>query len=212
MLEVRNLTFAYHRRQAPVIEDLSVAFEPGTLTALTGPSGSGKSTLLYIAALMLRASTGEVWWNGHSVAQLGDAQRTQLRAQEMGFVFQDALLDPARTIRDNICEPAIFAGIPMRAAQERAQELMERFGVNHRARHKPGEISGGQAQRVALCRALMTRPRIVFGDEPTGNLDHASANVVWQALAAHADEGATVIVATHDEGFAAQADRVVTLA
>ncbi len=211
VLAVEHLTFAYRKRSEPIIEDLSAGFPAGSVTTVTGPSGSGKSTLLYILALMLRIREGRVVWDGRSVAQLADDQRSRIRASKVGFVFQDAMLDPARSILDNVCEAALFAGMPMSAARSHARELLERFGVEHRSAHRPGEISGGQAQRVALCRALLTSPSVVFGDEPTGNLDARSAAVVWDALVAHARSGATVIVATHDEALAEQADHRLVL-
>ncbi|MFF2620839.1 ABC transporter ATP-binding protein [Oerskovia jenensis] len=211
-LATSDLTFAYRKGAPPVIEGLTTAFAPGALTTVTGPSGSGKSTLLYILALMLRTTSGEVLWDGRPVASLPDAERSRLRAADVGFVFQDAMLDPARTITDNVCEGALFAGMPARVARTRAVDLLDRFGVGHRATHRPGEISGGQAQRVALCRALLTSPRVVFGDEPTGNLDHASARIVWDALRDHARSGATVVIATHDEQLAAEADHRLVLA
>ncbi|QDW61377.1 ABC transporter ATP-binding protein [Oerskovia sp. KBS0722] len=210
-LATSDLTFAYRRGTPPVIEGLTTAFAPGALTAVTGPSGSGKSTLLYILALMLRTTSGEVLWDGRPVASLPDAERSRLRAADVGFVFQDAMLDPARTVIDNVCEGALFAGMPARTARTRAAALLDRFGVGHRATHRPGEISGGQAQRVALCRALLTSPRVVFGDEPTGNLDHASARIVWDALRDHARDGATVVIATHDEQLAAEANHRLVL-
>jgi lipoprotein-releasing system ATP-binding protein len=145
------------------------------------------------------------------VAALTDAGRSAWRASTTGFVFQDAMLDPARTVLDNACEPAVFAGIPRGEARRRARHLLERFGLGDRAGHLPGEVSGGQAQRVGLCRALLTEPELVLGDEPTGNLDRTSADVVWQALTDLADRGATVVVATHDEALAQRADRRVVL-
>ncbi|MCO7274724.1 MULTISPECIES: ABC transporter ATP-binding protein [Cellulosimicrobium] len=211
VLATDGLTFAYRHGTPPVIDDLTTAFAPGAVTAVTGPSGSGKSTLLYVLALMLRAESGEVLWDGEPASGLADAEAARLRAAHVGFVFQDAMLDPARSILDNVCESALFAGMGTRAARSRAEELLARFGVGHRATHRPGEISGGQAQRVALCRALLTSPRVLFGDEPTGNLDHASARVVWEALVEHARDGATVVVATHDEELAAEADHRLVL-
>jgi len=211
VLEARDLTFAYRRGAPPVIDGLTHAFAPGALTTVTGPSGSGKSTLLYVLALMLRPTSGQVRWDDDDASALPDATRARLRAGQAGFVFQDAVLDPARTILDNVREAALFAGMPDDDARERALELCDRFGVGHRVDHRPGEISGGQAQRVALCRALLTRPRVVFGDEPTGNLDGASARIVWDALRAHARAGATVVVATHDERLADESDERLVL-
>ncbi len=186
-------------------------FPPGRISALTGPSGAGKSTLLYLLALLQRPTSGLVLWDGVPAQSLGDTERSRIRATRVGFVFQDALLDPARTVLDNVCEAALYGGMPRLAAVERARELMARFGVAHREEHRPGEISGGQAQRVALCRALLTNPEVVFADEPTGNLDQQSAGVVWGALRAHADSGATVIVSTHDPALVAASDHVVQL-
>jgi ABC-type lipoprotein export system ATPase subunit len=121
------------------------------------------------------------------------------------------MLDPSRTVLDNVYESALFAGISREVAHERARGLLTEFGLAHRAEHRPGEISGGQAQRVALCRALVTEPDVVFGDEPTGNLDSDSAKIIWDALVAHAARGATVVVATHDKSLAKAADRNVVV-
>lgn len=206
-----GVTFAYRRGADPVLDSLDLEVVPGTVTVLTGASGAGKSTLLYVLALLLPPTAGTLLWKGRPVGPLPDGERARLRAARSGFVFQDAILDPSRTVLDNVCESALIAGIPTRTARARARVLLERFGVGHRAGHRPGEISGGQAQRVALCRALVTDPGVVFGDEPTGNLDDASAQVVWDALRAHAARGATVILATHDQTLARAADRHVVV-
>ncbi len=207
LLAVEDLTFRYRRGAVPVVDGLTASFDAGTVTAVTGASGAGKSTLLYVLALLLKASSGQVLWAGEPVARLSDAERARLRASRAGFIFQDAMLDPARTVLDNVCEAGLFAGMTTTASRARSGELMERFGVAHRSSHRPGEISGGQAQRVALCRALLTRPQVVFGDEPTGNLDRASAHLVWDALVEHARTGAVVVVATHDQDLVSRADR-----
>jgi lipoprotein-releasing system ATP-binding protein len=209
-LSCHALTFAY-RGKRQVIRDLSLEFRAGEVTAITGASGSGKSTLLYVLSLMLRPTAGTVAWKGAETSSLPDAGRAAWRAAHAGFVFQDAMLDPARTVLGNVCEAGVYAGSTRADAKRRAHELLEKFGVAHRADHRPGEISGGQAQRVALCRALLARPQVVFGDEPTGNLDSDSAEVVWSALQEHAAEGAAVLVATHDLALAARAARHVRL-
>lgn len=209
---VEELGLRYRRAAAPVFSGLSRVFEPGALTAVTGPSGSGKSTLLYTLGLLVRPTAGDVLWDGMSTRTLTDLERSRIRARDIGFVFQDALLDPARSILQNVCDAGLFAGMDRALQVERAQVLLARFGVEHRASHRPGEISGGQAQRVALCRALLTSPRVVLGDEPTGNLDAESARVVWSALQDHAGTGATVVVATHDERLADTADHRLVLA
>jgi ABC-type lipoprotein export system ATPase subunit len=207
----RDLVFTYRPGTPPVIDGLSVELTPGSVTTVTGASGSGKSTLLYVLALMLRTAGGSVTWDGVAVDELRDGERARLRAAHAGFVFQDAMLDPARSVLDNVCEAALFSGLPRDEARVRAHELLDRFGVGHRVDRRPGEISGGQAQRVALCRALLTEPDVIFGDEPTGNLDEATADVVWSALHERAAAGATVVVATHDEHLADRADRRIRL-
>lgn len=211
-ITAENLTFAYGVRRAPVLNAVSLRCNPGTMTVLTGPSGSGKSTLLYILALLLGVRHGKVLWNGKRADSLPDTERARLRATHSGFVFQDALLDPTRTVVDNVCEAALFAGMPRRRAQSFADGLLKEFGVLHRSTHRPAEISGGQAQRVALCRALVTDPGVIFADEPTGNLDDASAHIVWDALERRAKAGATVIVATHDTRLVSRANQSIELA
>lgn len=205
-LRIEELTFAYNAKSEAIITELSAEFAPGQVTTITGASGTGKSTLLYILALMLKTSSGEVIWDDSPTSALSDAERSHLRARDVGFVFQDALLDPSRTILDNVCEAGLFSGLDPAIQKSRGTRLLERFGVGHRLDHRPGEISGGQAQRVALCRALLNQPRVIFGDEPTGNLDSDSARVVWDALKQEARNGATVIIATHDRSLAADAD------
>lgn len=209
-IAVEGLSFRYRRHDAPVIDDWSGEFRDGHLTALTGASGSGKSTLLYLLALMLRPTCGQILWGELPAGALPDAERAGLRAQLAGFVFQDALLDPSLTVRANVLEGGLFSGMDAASIGRRADELLERFEVDHRADHRPGEVSGGQAQRVALCRALVTDPAFIFADEPTGNLDRQTAAVVLDAFQAAADAGATVIVATHDPFVVDRCARVVT--
>ncbi len=202
-ITVEALEHRYRPESDPVMRSLSHTFEPGTLTGVTGPSGSGKSTLMYLLALMLTPSHGIIRWNDKNLQDLRDAERARLRARHVGFVFQDAVLDLSRTGLENVLEAAWLAGMSREQAEPIALELMDQFGVGARASHRPGEVSGGQAQRIALCRALVKSPQILFADEPTGNLDSDSARIVWDALADAARAGATVIVATHDEVRAA---------
>lgn len=210
-IEVDQVEHRYGRSSQPAMVDLSHTFEPGSFTVVTGTSGSGKSTLMYVLALMLTPSAGQIRWDARDVHALPDAERSRLRAKHVGFVFQDAVLDLSRTALDNVLEAAWLAGMRLDDAAERANQLMERFGVAHRAGHLPGEVSGGQAQRIALCRALVKNPELVFADEPTGNLDSASADAVWSALGEAADAGATVVVATHDQARAESAPNTVRL-
>jgi ABC-type lipoprotein export system ATPase subunit len=210
-VEARELTFGYRISGEPILNKWTCTFDQGTVTALTGPSGSGKSTLLYLLALMLRPLAGDVLWDGDPVARLPDSSRARLRATRAGFVFQDALLDASQTVMSNVLEGGLFSDLPQTELRSRAETLLERFEVAHRRDHRPGEISGGQAQRVALCRALLTDPEVVFADEPTGNLDRDTAIVVLDAFRAHARSGAAVIVATHDPFVVEQCDAHVAL-
>lgn len=197
-LAVSQLCFRYRRDSEELFDHLSYEFTPGVLTAVTGASGRGKSTLLYVLGLLLAPSAGTVTFCGANVSDLRDHQRSHLRAREFGFIFQDSQLDATRTIVESVMEPSLYADIPTASARARAGALLAQFGLAHRARHRPGEISGGQAQRVAVCRALMNSPAVVFADEPTGNLDRDNATQVLEALKGAAAEGRTVIIATHD--------------
>lgn len=210
MLETRDLSFAYNPAH-PLIVGWNARFEAGEVVAVTGPSGRGKSTLLYLLGLMLKPQSGTVLVAGENASDFSDARRAHLRATVFGFVFQDAALDATRTVLDNVIETALYRGEPRQPAMRRAQELMSQFGVGLRAHAKPGQVSGGQAQRIALCRALLNNPRVLLADEPTGNLDPASANIVVDAFHAQAASGATVIVVTHDPALVARCDREIEL-
>lgn len=222
VLAVRDLSFAYTRDGEELFGGLSHVFTPGVVTAITGPSGRGKSTLLYVLGLMLAPSRGHVILDDSPVSDAGDAARAHVRAHRIGFVFQDSALDPARTVLDSVVEPALYAGWSLRTARDRGRTLLEELGVGARADHRPGEISGGQAQRVAVARALITAPAVILADEPTGNLDRDNAAGVLAALSAAADgvdqardgqggSSRTVIIATHDPFVLEQVDEVLAL-
>lgn len=210
MLAVENLSFGY-RADEPIVVDLTRNFSEGSVTVVTGPSGCGKSTLLYLLGLLLTPDSGSVRIDDFAVSGMSDADRSRLRADTVGFVFQDAVLDPSRTVLDNVVEGSVYANTPRGAAIERARSLMEQFGVDLRETHRPGEVSGGQAQRVALCRALLNRPTVILADEPTGNLDPVAADVVMGALTEAASGGATVIIATHQPEMIDAADEVFAI-
>jgi ABC-type lipoprotein export system ATPase subunit len=211
VIAVDGLVFGY-RRDEPVIDGLSWTFPSGAVTGVTGRSGCGKSTLLYLLGLLLTPDAGAITLDGEEVSGLADRERSRIRADRIGFVFQDAALDPSRSVLDNVIEGAIYTGIPRAVATERAGTLLDRFDVGLRADHKPGEVSGGQAQRVALCRALLNTPDVVLADEPTGNLDDTSAGIVIQALVdlAH-DQAATVIISSHDQAVVSRCDLTLQL-
>lgn len=194
-----------------VLSDVSARFRRGSMTAVTGPSGRGKSTLLFIAGLMLQPEVGDVIVAGVRSRQLSDRARSELRGGGISFVFQDALLDTSRTIVDNVLEPVEYGTTSRSADRVRALELLRELGVDVDPQRRPGQISGGQAQRVALCRALLPRPAAILADEPTGNLDDRSARVVLDRLRAEADGGSAVAIATHDERVIGACDTVVAL-
>ena len=210
VLEARDVVFEYVPGQR-VLDGWSAQFPAGSVTAVTGPSGRGKSTLLYLMGLMLHPQQGEIDVDGAPVSGLSDGRRARLRAERFGFVFQDAALDQSRTVLDNVVETALYRGESRTDAVTRARGLLERFGVDVPAGRKPGQVSGGQAQRIALCRALLNAPRVLLADEPTGNLDPATAGLVVDALREHAATGAAVIVVTHAPDVAAACDREIGL-
>lgn len=201
VLAVEDLGFRYSKGGEELFNGLTYGFTPGCVTALTGSSGRGKSTLLYILGLMLTPVRGSVSLAGQAVSGIADAQRSMIRAQRIGFVFQDAALDQKRKVIDSVIEPAMYAGWDRATALARGYELLETMGVSQRADHRPGEVSGGQAQRVAVCQALMNDPAVILADEPTGNLDKENSQVVLDVLSAvsrDAERERTVIIATND--------------
>ncbi len=201
-----QVSFGYTQDGPLVVEDWSAEFPAGSVSSISGPSGCGKSTRLYLLALMLKLRGGSVMMSGQRVDALPDAQRSRIRAEQFGFVFQDAALDPTRTVLANVLETALYRGLDPRTLQHRAIELMSAMGVDVPPQRLPGQLSGGQAQRIAICRALVGAPSVVFADEPTGNLDSATADSVLAMLRHQADEGASVIVITHDQRVADWAD------
>lgn len=212
VLTVQGLRFSYPKGGEELFNGLTHDFSLGRVTAVTGESGSGKSTLLYVLGLLLTPASGQVWIAGQDTTGAPDAERSAIRASRIGFVFQDAELDPSRRVLDSVLEPAMYAGHSRADKRARALELLGRFGVAHRATHRPGQVSGGQAQRVAVCRALLLDPSIVLADEPTGNLDRDNAELVLGALQTAArDHQATVVIATHDPFVLEHADEVVSL-
>jgi lipoprotein-releasing system ATP-binding protein len=190
--------------------DLSVA--PGEIVALLGPSGSGKSTLLQAVGLLEGGFSGAIRIMGEDVGSLDDANRTRVRRQRLGFVYQFHHLLPDFSARENVMLAQMVAGVPATEAQARADALLAALGLGARLTHKPAQLSGGEQQRVAVARALANRPALVLADEPTGNLDEGTAQLV---LAAFLDlvrsSGAAALVATHNLDLARRMDRIVTL-
>lgn len=211
MLEAKSLTFAYPNCE-PILNSWSAKFEAGSTTAIVGQSGRGKSTLLYLLGLMLQPSKGYIYLNDICITGGRDAELAGLRARFFGFVFQDAALDPTRSIMDNILESSLYRGEGKGQHRAKALELLRKFGVSVDVNSKPGQVSGGQAQRIALCRALLHNPKILLADEPTGNLDPESTEIVVQALSDYAKQAnAVVVIVTHSMDIAARCDKTVRL-
>jgi lipoprotein-releasing system ATP-binding protein len=190
--------------------DLEIA--PGEMVALVGPSGAGKSTLLHIAGLLEPPEAGEVVIAGVPCARAGDRIRTRLRRNAIGFIYQFHHLLPEYTALENVIVPQLIAGLDRREATQRAEELIRMVGLSPRKDHRPSELSGGEQQRTAIARALANAPRLLLADEPTGNLDPGTAEVVFSALRAVVSQtGLGALVATHNLAMAEAMDRTVVM-
>ncbi|MBW7915214.1 MAG: ABC transporter ATP-binding protein [Trueperaceae bacterium] len=204
-------TYAARSGQVPALSGVTVTFHPGRLTAIKGPSGSGKSTLLNLLAGLDRPTAGAVRLGETDLSTLDETRLAALRLHRFGFVFQSFNLLPVLTSWQNVAFPMGLAGVDAATRRAKAMRLLERFGLVGRAAHLPAMLSGGERQRVGLARALVNDPDVLFADEPTGNLDSRSGEVVLAALAEVAAEGRTVIIVTHDLRIAERADAVLEL-
>lgn len=200
-------------RVVRVLEGLSFEIATGELVAVVGESGVGKSTLLHLLGTLDHPSAGEIELGGQKVTQLSQVELARLRNREIGFVFQFHHLLSDFTALENVMMPALIGGAPRQAARRRAVELLERVGLSERLHHRPGELSGGEQQRVAVARALVQGPRLVLADEPTGNLDPGTAEGVHRLLLElNAERHITMVIATHNRQLAALAHRTFELA
>jgi putative ABC transport system ATP-binding protein len=210
MLRGKDLALHFGATRALDGADLEVG--TGEIVAIMGPSGSGKSTLLYVLAGILRPDRGEVHLGEHRLDTLGDAARSRLRLRALGFVLQFGDLVPELSLRENVELPLRLVGVPKPEARRRAAALLRELDVEEHADRRPGQVSGGQGQRVAVARALVHRPEVVFADEPTGSLDSVAGELVLDALTGLARrEGSAVVLVTHEPRVAAYADRTVYL-
>ena len=195
-----------------VLERSDFSLRAGEAVGLLGPSGSGKSSLLHVAGLLEKPSEGEVFIDGVACGGLSDAQRTRLRRDALGFVYQFHHLLPEFSALGNVALPQLIAGRPRAAAEQRAKALLTSLGLGERLHHQPGQLSGGEQQRTAIARAIANRPRILLADEPTGNLDpKTSARVFDELLGMVRAEGLAALIATHDQALAARLDRIVVI-
>ncbi len=214
ILKVENATKTYHMDGDDVkaLQDVNFSLDAGDITVILGPSGSGKSTLLTLLGGLSRPSEGAVRCKGKSLYDMPGAELSAFRNQVFGFVFQFHYLMPELTALENVILPGLIARREFEDCRVRAEKLLNHVGLSSRVGHKPGELSGGEQQRVAVCRALMNEPEIILADEPTGNLDAKTAegihDVLWEICQ---KEGRTLIVVTHHEPLAKRADHILTL-
>jgi len=214
VLDCRGLVKTYRQGdlEVEVLRGIDLTIARGEQVAVVGTSGSGKSTMLHLLGGLDEPTAGSVHVAGEDMARLGAAARGRLRNRALGFVYQFHHLLPELTCLENVALPLLVGRRTPAQAREAAATLLERVGLEQRLRHKPGEMSGGERQRAAVARALVTRPQCVLADEPTGNLDERTADRVWELIAElNRGFGTSFLVATHDRGLAARMDRVVVL-
>lgn len=213
IVEALTKSFCSGENEVQVLKGVHLAISPGEMVALLGPSGSGKSTLLNILGTLMRATGGKHAMLGVDLSVASDAERTVFRSTRLGFVFQFHHLLPDLSALENVMMPAAAAaGRETRAMRQRAAELLDAVGLAHRRDYRPAALSGGQRQRVAVARALINEPALVLADEPTGNLDRESSDLVMELLRRiNSETGTSFLISTHDERIAAQCDRRIEI-
>jgi lipoprotein-releasing system ATP-binding protein len=215
LLSLSGIKKSYNKglpNEVNVLSGCDLSLNAGEVVALVAPSGSGKSTLLHIAGLLDQPDEGRVAIAGQATHDMGDRGRTALRREDVGFVYQFHHLLPEFTALENITLPQLANGIRQTEAAARAQDLLDSVGVGHRAAHRPAELSGGEQQRVAFCRALANQPRVLLADEPTGNLDPGTSDTVFEALMSLVRQsGMAALIATHNLELAGRMDRTIRM-
>lgn len=214
IFECSNLCKSYHdgTESIDVLKGVNLKIEQGDRIAIVGPSGSGKSTLLHLLGGLDKPNEGQISMQGFNWNKLSEKQRCQLRNQRLGFVYQFHHLLPEFTALENVALPLVLGNKTIEEAQRQATEVLQAVGLNHRAHHKPAQLSGGERQRVAIARALVHQPSCVLADEPTGNLDQATATKVFEVmLALNKERNMALIIVTHDKTLAEQMDKILTI-
>ncbi|GAB5481612.1 MAG: ABC transporter ATP-binding protein [Parasphingorhabdus sp.] len=214
VVELRNVKRSFKQGdvQIDVLKGVDLDIRSNEIVALLGPSGSGKSTLLQAVGLLEGGFEGSIKLDGEETAQMSASGHTRIRRELLGFVYQFHHLLPDFSAEENVVMPQLIAGISQKDAEERAESLLVSLGLGERLDHKPSKLSGGEQQRVAVARALANAPKLVLADEPTGNLDETTADIVLAELMALVrEEGSAALIATHNERLAAKMDRVVRL-
>lgn len=213
MIQLKNLkkSFRTEEMETLALNDVSLHIEESEFVAIMGPSGSGKSTLLNILGMLDKPTSGSYLFNGHEVGRMSDAQRTHIRKGNLGFIFQNFNLVETLSVVENVELPLLFMKVPRRERRERAMAMLDRMKIGHRAKHFPQQLSGGQQQRVAIARAVVSQPKVIFADEPTGNLDSKNGIEVMNLLTELSRENATIVMVTHSDRDAQFAHRIVNL-
>jgi len=214
VLQLENVVRTYHQgsRQVHVLSSAHAIIQPGESVALVGPSGAGKSTMLHIAGLLETPDEGRVIINGHDSSGMSDGERTRIRRRELGFIYQFHQLLPEFNAVENVAIPLMVAGVSRSKALARARDLLVFMGLEQRLKHRPAELSGGEQQRTAICRALANSPRLILADEPTGNLDPKTSARVFDAFVNLIRQtNVSALIATHDMNLAARMDRVLSM-
>jgi len=214
ILEMREVErhFAEGTRRLTILDGASLSLSPGEMVALVAPSGAGKSTLLHLAGLLEMPDAGDVIVGGRACGRLSDDERTAIRRNDIGFVYQFHHLLPEFSALENVMMPQLVRGLTPAEARARAAQLLDYMKIGHRAEHRPAELSGGEQQRVAIARAVANAPMLLLADEPTGNLDPVTAGYVFDALEALVRQsGLSALIATHNHELAARMDRRVTI-
>lgn len=211
MLEIKNVVKRYVTGEIDftALKGVSLKIEKGEFTSIMGPSGSGKSTMMNILGCLDRMDSGTYILNGKNVSNLTDKELAHIRNKEIGFVFQAFNLLPRMTILENVELPMVYAGVPKKERRERALLALDKVGLSDRIKHRPNEISGGQKQRVAIARAIVNTPAVIMADEPTGNLDTKSSVEIMKIFQDLNNEGATIIMVTHEPDIAKHTKRIV---
>ncbi|WDE06951.1 ABC transporter ATP-binding protein [Thalassomonas viridans] len=210
-IEKLNRVYGSGETRVKALSDVSLSISENEFVAIMGTSGSGKSTLMNVLGCLDTPSSGEYLLSGESVKNINDEQLSKIRNEKIGFIFQTFHLLPRLTALDNVILPLRYSELGTEQATERGLEMLDKVGLSARAHHKPFEMSGGQRQRVAIARALVNRPKVIFADEPTGNLDSKTSLEIMQLLLDLHRQGQTIVMVTHEEDIAAYAQRVIRM-
>ncbi|EKD27584.1 MAG: hypothetical protein ACD_79C00668G0003 [uncultured bacterium] len=211
-MEKINKAYTLSGNVVQVLKNIDLEITKGTFTITVGPSGAGKSTLLYLMGLLSKQDSGEIYFEGKNIKKFSEKEKSGLRNNFIGFIFQSYHLLPEFNALENVMLPSILKGLNKKDAHAGAMELLAKVNLTERIKHKPGELSGGEQQRLCICRALMNKPDIILADEPTGNLDMANAKIVIELLESLCYQyGTTLIIVTHNEELSMRSNNVIKL-